>query len=397
MRLLVALLLSTLLVSCKEQQKSNDALNKNQTQDSLTLSLQSFEKENTLPGFGVSIFTKDSILYQKGFGYANITKKQKYSIDHVQIIASVTKTLVGLSLMNAVEDNLLALDDDINQYLPFEVINPNFPEDTITLRMLASHTSSISGTKKSDKGYRFESPLLAPDFPEAYQELLVVYNQTEALDIPTFLQRKLTKEGIWYDPEIFTSEKPGTTYNYSNLGITLLAYILELQTGKPFNEYTQETILEPLSLSRTTWNLESIPKQDQVTYYNELYNEVPSYSIISYPDGGLYSSVADLTAYLQEVMKGYEGESKLFTKRAIQELSRKQFEGEDLTEGLCWDLSFTGLIGHSGNDFGTATLMYFSPETGIGRILFTNISIETEAQEESFYGIFNTLFEYSFF
>jgi hypothetical protein len=54
------------------------------------------------------------------------------------------------------------------------------------------------------------------------------------------------------------------------------------------------------------------------------------------------------------------------------------------------------LIGHAGNDFGTATLMYFSPKTGIGRILFTNISIETEEQENAFYEIYNKLFEYDF-
>ena len=121
---------------------------------------------------------------------------------------------------------------------------------------------------------------------------------------------------------------------------------------------------------------------------------MPKYQIITYPDGGLYSSVSDMTRYLQEMMKGLEGKSSIMTKKSYQEMMRKQFDGEELTEGICWDLSFEGLIGHAGNDFGTTTLMYFSPETGIGRILFTNISIEREEQEETFYEIYNLLFKY---
>ena len=138
--------------------------------------------------------------------------------------------------------------------------------------------------------------------------------------------------------------------------------------------------------------MSDVPQNQQTTYYNELYNEIPNYSIVSYPDGGLYSSVADMTLYLQEIMRGLKGKSDLLSQASFEEMVSKQFEGEDLYDGICWDLSFEGLVGHAGNDFGTGTLMYFSPETGIGRILFTNISIETESQENAFYGIFNSLF-----
>jgi len=93
-------------------------------------------------------------------------------------------------------------------------------------------------------------------------------------------------------------------------------------------------------------------------------------------------------------MKGYSGESSLLSKESFREMMSHQYDKEELTEGLCWDLSIEGLIGHAGNDFGTSTLMYFSPESGIGRILFTNISTENEDQEETFYGIYNLLFKY---
>ena len=77
--------------------------------------------------------------------------------------------------MKAVEDNLLTLDDNINDILPYKVINPHFPKDNITVRMLASHTSSISDIENIDKGYRFSSPLKEHEFPKAYKPLLKYY------------------------------------------------------------------------------------------------------------------------------------------------------------------------------------------------------------------------------
>ena len=358
--------------------------------------LRQVEESKLLPGFAISVFNSDSILYQKGFGNSDLGKTIPFEPNNIQIVASITKTLVGLALMKAAEDQLLTLDDPINAILPFQVTNPLYPNTPITIRMLASHSSSIGSTKNSDKGYRFESPLLFEDFPEAYIPLLENYNKTEAMSMAVFLERKLSSDGAWYEKGVFMNYEPGTSYEYSNLGITLLAYILELKTGVPFDEFTKELILGPLKMNASTWDVNDVSIELHVSYYNEIYNSIPKYHIISYPDGGLYSSVADMTKYLQEMMRGYEGRSKLLSQESFREMMTKQYKGEGLDDGLCWDLSFDGLIGHAGNDFGTATLMYFSPKTGIGRILFTNISIETEEQEEAFYGIFNTLFSYDF-
>ena len=68
---------------------------------------------------------------------------------------------------------------------------------------------------------------------------------------------------------------------------------------------------------------------------------------------------------------------------------RDRFEIEG---GLGWDLSISCCVGHGGNDFGVATVMYFEPRTGLGRIIFTNISIESDEVDDLFYGIMNLLF-----
>lgn len=384
--------------SCQQKKvipNSNDSYS--EQQDSLTIELQKIQDENILPGFAVSVFTKDSVLYQKGFGYSNIKTRKPYSVENVQIIASITKTFIGVSLMKAVENGQLDLDDKVNDILPFKISNPKFPNTPITLRHLATHSSSISSTRESDEGYRFETPLLKENFPEAHHPLLNNYNKTEDLSMAIYLENKLSEQGKWYDRNVFNLSEPGTSYEYSNLGATLLAYCIELKTGQAFKDFTEKLILKPLKMNASTWSLDQVDEQDQVIYYNEIINEVPRYTIVSYPDGGLYSSVSDLTKYFQEMMKGYDGESKLLSSASFQEMMTKQYDDKELTEGLCWDLSMgADLIGHSGNDFGTSTVAYFSPSTGIGRILFSNISIEKEEQEETFYGIYNLLFKYEF-
>ena len=128
-------------------------------------------------------------------------------------------------------------------------------------------------------------------------------------------------------------------------------------------------------MESSTWNKKSINKEFQPIYYLENKKPCPEYSFITYPDGGLYSSVNDLTLLLQEVMKGYKGEGKLLSKEAYQIMLAPAFQNEDLPYGICWDLEQSCCIGHGGNDFGTATMMYLHKESGIGRIFFTNISI----------------------
>ncbi|MEZ4858132.1 MAG: serine hydrolase domain-containing protein [Flavobacteriaceae bacterium] len=362
--------------------------------DSLQNDLMVLQNKNVLPGFVTAIFTKDTILFNHGFGFADLKEKKPYTPEHVQIIASVSKTLIGIALMRTVEDSLVGLDDDINTYLPFQVKNPYFPESVITLRQLATHTSSIGSTENSDEGYRFENPLRKEDFPEAYTPILHKFNHTEPLSLQEFLENKLTIHGKWYEKSVFLNERPGANYEYSNLGATLLAYIIETVTKTPYHEYTQKNILDPLRMNHSTWDLETAKTWNHVTYYNELKNELPKYSIISYPDGGLYSNTNDLINYTQEMMKGYEGESSLLSKASFNEMMSKQSKLMDMPDGLCWDLSFPCCIGHAGNDFGTNVLLYFSPENGIGKILMTNMSIGDELQDETFYEIFNTLFKY---
>lgn len=261
-----------LLIACKPKPNvsSPDTSYTTSTKvDSLISDLEKIEKEGVLPGFALSIFTKDSIILEKGFGYADIASKTPYTTESVQIIASITKTFIGVSLMKAVEEGKIRLDEDVNDILPYSVTNPRYPNTPITIRQLATHTSSITSTEKSDKGYRFESPLLKEEFPEAHHPYFKYLNINDELSMSDFLMFKLSEEGKWYEKELYSEHEPGTVYDYSNLGATLLAHCIAIRTEQSFYDYSKKLILDQLEMTSSTWHLDEVDDINHVTYYNE--------------------------------------------------------------------------------------------------------------------------------
>ena len=125
--------------------------------DSITIELTKLGKKSSLVGFGVAIVNKDSIIYAKGFGYADKDTKSPYTIQTVQPIASISKTLLAVALMKAQEMGKLHLNDNINDYLPFKIYNPNFPNENITIQQLANHTSSILDGDSYDRTYIYKN------------------------------------------------------------------------------------------------------------------------------------------------------------------------------------------------------------------------------------------------
>jgi len=374
-----------------QEKPGNQVYEQTKAVDSLDIALQKRYDEGAIPGFAVSVFSHDRVYYQRGFGYADVEAQKPYTPATIQMIASVSKTTIGVALMQLVEAGQLDLDEDINSYLSFGVRNPLFPEDPITLRQLAMHTSGINDSVHYNRTYLFESELNKHDFDTAWHELIETYNDNESMDMEVFLEKILSDDGDWYTPANFYRKRPGTTYNYSNLGASLLATVIGEVSGKGFDIYTREQLFGPISLSNTTWALSEDQRTRETVYYHGNMEPFPRYRIITYPDGGLYSTVKDLTVFLQEVMQSYTGESGLLEQASVETMWQQQ---GDVPDGLCWDLSIPCCVGHAGNDFGTSTLLYYEPDTGVGRILFANLSLEKEAQEAAFYGVFNDLFAY---
>ncbi|MEN0047856.1 MAG: serine hydrolase domain-containing protein [Bacteroidota bacterium] len=338
-----------------------------------------WEEKAFIPGFATAIVTKDKVLLQEAYGYANLADQKPYTLETIQNIGSVSKTLIGISLMKAVEDGKIALDDPINQYLPYEVVNPRFPNTPITIRQLANHTSSIAEMDKYEMTYILKEAFIYQKgeiSKDEYEEMRY-YTKNKKRSMANFLKALLAKNGDLYSKKNYLKHEPGSKYAYSNAGATLAAHIIEIVYDLSYAEFTKQHILEPLGMSGTGWSYETIDASKHTNLHFINKKVIPKYTLITYPDGGLLTNVVDLSKYLQNQMKGYYGEGTLISSPSYQEmmkpsLSEAQQTRKSRNYGIFWE--FTGdHIGHNGGDPGAIAFIRFDPESGVGRVMMMNI------------------------
>lgn len=358
--------------------------------EALTQALEKHYQSSDLPGFAVAIVNENGTLYQHGLGYADLADQRAFNPDMVQNLGSVSKTIVGLALVKAVEAGKLSMDDPINDILPFPVINPRHKDVPILVRHLATHTSSILDSKHYGKSYVYAGN--GGEGDTYHQGYLHFLHGHEQMSLRDFLYHILHKEGKWYKKKNFLKAAPGTSREYSNLNAALAAFVIEQATGVPFREFTREKIFKPLGMETTTWQYENVDEGKKTSRYFPVGQRVPAYSLITYPDGGLYTSVEELSLLLVEMIKAYQGESDYLPAPYHNML----LPGDEDESRAFWGMGQTSRnIGHGGSDPGVQTDMQFNADRKIGRIIFTNVNAEDNEQLwEQYRGIHEILAEF---
>lgn len=341
--------------------------------DSLTIELTKHFESSNLPGFSVAIVNESGILYQQGFGYSNKVNKTIFKPMTIENLGSVSKTVVGLALVKAIEDGKLTMDTPINKLLPFEIKNPRFKNSPILIRHLANHTSTILDSKHYRKSYIKDDYLINEgDVNIDFKNFLKLHKEISLHD---FLFNILNKKGKWYKKKNFLNVKPGKQKEYSNLNAALAAYIIELATGVPFEEYTKVKIFQPLNMVNTTWNTKGINKNNLATLYFPKGKVVPRYKLITYPDGGLYSNSIDLSKFLNEIILAYNAKSQYLP----EEYARILLPGDEDNNRIFWGMGIKSRnIGHGGGDPGIQTDLQFNADYRIGRIILANVNAEDD-------------------
>jgi len=377
------ILIFALAISCKQQanSKTNSTKENLAVKDSLTQELEKIKDKKNIAGFSASIVNENGILYNKGFGYSNVETQKELTKNTIQNIASISKTLIGISLFKAQEMGKLELDDPINKYLPFQVVNPSHPNIPITIRHLSTHTSTIMD---SDNFWENTYILKKKDHPKSVSVFGYMKPPDSKTSLVDFLESLLTDKGKMYTTDNFSKEKPGEKFSYSNLGATLCALVIESATKISYDQFTQENILNPLEMENSGWSRKSVDSTQISKLYGNYESVLADYSILSYPDGGLLTTSSDLSKLLTEFIKGYAGKGTLLSKKSYKKLFEKQLsesqmpKGTDANFGIFLDFSKGFMeddfktIGHSGGDPGIVAGMFFNPETGLGRILILN-------------------------
>jgi CubicO group peptidase (beta-lactamase class C family) len=331
-------------------------------------------------GFSMALIDHNGIYWSEALGYADLEQQRPMSIDTLMNIASISKTLTGTSLMMLVEQGKLDLDRDVNEYLPFKVSHPGHPELPITTRQLLTHSSAIVDR---DAIYFSETVY----FPAA----------DNPVSLGDFVQAYLSPAGRFYDPENFAAYPPGSERQYSNVAYGLAGYLVEVLSGEPLNRFSAENIFKPLGMDSTGWMLAEIDRDQHAKLYEwngEENTPVEWYGLATWPDGGVRTSVRDLSRFFAAMIGGGELKgTRIMQEATVKAMFQPQFvagqvleaveDGENEQQAITWAYR-TGqggetVVGHSGGDPGVATHAYFFPAAGTGAILLVNTSSEAEA------------------
>jgi len=303
-----------------------------------------FEKAKIFPEdtqFSIGIIKNGNISYY-GVKRSNDTWQNVDNHRDIFEIGSITKVFTSTLLADFILEEKIKLDDPVQKYFDFPIAN-----DEITVLQLANHTS---GLPKLPSNLDLETV----DQSNPYKD----YNE-----------QKL-KEYIADDLEILNT--PGTTYEYSNIGAGILAYLLEEQSQLTYEELLQKFILSKYNMNHTSTNKDEI-KLKLVDGLDSEGNKTSNWDLNGLVGaGGILSNIEDLSKFALAQFNN-ENEALALTREATFDISEYGMEA-----GLAWKIikPFEGLRwhAHNGGTGGYSSLMALDVENKNGVIILSNVS-----------------------
>jgi CubicO group peptidase (beta-lactamase class C family) len=316
-----------------------------------------------MPSLSTCIIKNNSIAWSKAYGFSNLQSQNEASIDTIYMTGSITKPFISIALLQLYEQGLFDLDDDINDYLDFNIRNPNYPEIPITFRMLLSHHSSIN-----------DHSLLR------WWQLNIHFKSFPVPEEPyPWLKHVLVPDGKYYNPIVWYDYPPGENGNYSNVGFVLLGYLIEQLTNQTFEQYCQDNILTPLKMHNTSFHPDTLDKDRLATPYVRILRlYIPlrhyDYNYVT-AAGGVRSTLEDLSIFLLTHMNGGEYNGvRILEEETIELMHTIQYPNSRY--GLGWIINPKDdgrtLEGHTGGAPGGTAFMMMSNSESIGVIFFIN-------------------------
>lgn len=332
-----------------------------------------FIKQFEMVGSNVVYLSHDNHFEQVSTGFSSLENNTLSNKNSIYRIASISKVIVAIGVLKLVDEKMLDLDEDISNYLGFDVRNPYHPEDIITIRHLMTQTSSIS-----DEGGFIDGIYKGYDGANSTDDFIKIFD--------------LLNPNSKHYYKTFTKSKPGEDFLYSNFGCGILACIIEKVTGIYFPKYIKDVLLKPLGIY-SGFRLEDLKYPENLVshylYENGkfvLYRDYESFKkvqCLKYPlgenyrgvAGGLYISAYDLSKIMKMLMnKGLFENTRILKEETVVEMEKVQWRGMPLDptykqKGLQMIImdEFTNkpLKGHFGNAYGLRSFMLYNELGGI--------------------------------
>jgi CubicO group peptidase (beta-lactamase class C family) len=305
-------------------------------------------RNRNIAGAVVSVVKDGQVLFQKGYGYADVEQKKPVLPDQTLFRpGSISKLFTATAVMQLVEQGKLDLDHDINDYLDF-TIPKTYPEP-VTLRQLLTHTGG---------------------FEEILKNLFVAH-QSDIKPLRTYLVKEMPAR-------IFA---PGKIPSYSNYGFTLAGYIVERVSGEKFERYVENHILKPLRMNHSTFDQPlpaELASQMSKAYLNASKKPRDFEFVQASPAGALTTTAADMTRFMLAFLQdGAVDGVSILKPETVRQMEARQFEFHPKLPGL--GITFmeylidpVRIIAHGGDTVYFHSDMILVPDAHLGYFLSYN-------------------------
>jgi CubicO group peptidase (beta-lactamase class C family) len=304
------------------------------------------------PGSSISVIQGGEVAWARGFGYADVDEKKGAEPETVYRCASVTKPVVTVGLLQLMEKGKFDLDDEANSHLDVKIRDVQGEEPTI--RDLLTHRSGM--------------PTRVP---------------------PIYLidEEPLTLRG--YIGSAARGVRPrGDRWAYCNTAYMIAGYLIELFSGKTYDRYVTENVLEPLEMGSSAFTLTPEVRGSLAQGYKRAGGpDKPLIPVEPYvlgtipedPAGSLYSTVLDLANFLMMNMGGGSFKGRRILKEdTLREMHRLQAPSGNSRSGmaLTWFYSIHDgrvMLNHTGGLPDYTNNVCFYPGEGVGVCWLSNL------------------------
>jgi CubicO group peptidase (beta-lactamase class C family) len=264
-----------------------------------------------IPGATVSVVKDGEILFVKGYGQANVAKKEPVVADETLFrIASISKLFTATGVMQLAEEGKLDLDRDVNAYLDdFEVPN-TYPGQPVTLRHLLTHTAG-------------------------FEEHFTGSGARNAAGVEPLGEYVATQMPARVRP-------PGEVTAYSNYGMCLAGYIVQEVSGMPYERYVEENILAPLGMESTTAAQPPAPElRKRLATAYELDGARPVAKPFEYfddaPAGTVSTTATDAARFMiAHLQDGRYGDTRILKESTAKEMHERRFSNDPRLDGMAY-------------------------------------------------------------
>jgi CubicO group peptidase (beta-lactamase class C family) len=227
------------------------------------------------PGIGVGIVVGDKLVFSKGYGYRDYDKKLPFTAGTVCPIASNTKLFTAVAAGMLVEEGKLTWDRPVRESVPTIRFNNETLNNTVTLRDMLSHRTGI--TRHDTIWYKSD-----------------------------FTRKELFDRLKYLEPQ----EPMRQAFLYNNLMFAGVGYLIELQSGKTWEQFVRDRILQPLDMKSTGYTIADMVKQpEHGVGFTEKRDSFDLYRLPYYEDiegvapcGAVVSNIEDLSHWLIALM-----------------------------------------------------------------------------------------------